>query len=158
MTSGRYKIRPKEYDRIAFKTEKYRKDDLKRMVYIAIVHVKNCRAVGQKNIKNFGCVSVELAECMRNEWFRIKKEMGDDALDISNVDRIIDLLERFKAEKYDPLVEKISTMQPCENDDLEMLQDRVKILEIQNQKYRKMAEKFKRERDKIKALYQEQPR
>lgn len=81
--------------------------------------------------------------------------MGDEALDVSNADRIIELLEKFKAEKYDPLVEKMKTMKPYDDEDYETLKDRVKILEIQNDRYRKMAEKFKREKDVIQALYQE---
>lgn len=81
--------------------------------------------------------------------------MGDEALDVSNADRIIELLEKFKAEKYDPLVEKMRTMKPYDDEDYETLKDRVKILEIQNDRYRKMAEKFKHEKDVIQALYHE---
>lgn len=149
------KVRPDEYDRLALKVVKYRRDDLKRMVNLVAVHVKNGRAVTQKNVRFFGSVSTELAECMRNEWFRIRNEMGDEALDVSNADRIIELLEKFKAEKYDPLVEKMKMMKPYDDEEYETLKDRVKILEIQNERYRKMAEKFKREKDVIQALYQE---
>ena len=155
MSNGRIKVRPYEYDRLALQVAKYRRDDLKRMVNLVAVHVKNGRAVTQKNVRLFGCVSTELAECMRNEWFRIRNEMGDEALDVSNADRIIELLEKFKAEKYDPLVEKMKTMKPYDDEEYETLKDRVKILEIQNERYRKMAEKFKREKDVIQALYQE---
>lgn len=128
---------------------------MKRMVDLVSVHVKNGRPVRKKSVRHLGCVSTELAECMRNEWFRIRNEMGDEALDVSNADRIIELLEKFKAEKYDPLVEKMRMMKPYDDEDYETLKDRVKILEIQNERYRKMAEKFKREKDVIQALYQE---
>ena len=144
MSNGRIKVRPYEYDRLALQVAKYRRDDLKRMVNLVAVHVKNGRAVAQKNVRYFGNVSTELAECMRNEWFRIRNEMGDEALDVSNADRIIELLEKFKREKYDPLVEKMKTMKPYDDEDYETLKDRVKILEIQNDRYRKMEEKFKR--------------
>lgn len=154
MSNGRIKVRPYEYDRLALQVAKYRRDDLKRTVNLVAVHVKNGRAVTQK-IRLFGCVSTELAECMRNEWFRIRDEMGDEALAVSNADRIIELIEKFKAEKYDPLVEKMRTMKPYDDEDYETLKDRVKILEIQNERYRRMAEKFKREKDVIQALYQE---
>lgn len=155
MPSGRIKVRPYEYDRLALQVAKYRRDDLKRMVNLVAVHVKNGRAVTQKNVRHFGSVSTELAERMRNEWFRIRNEMGDEALGVSNADRIIELLEKFKREKYDPLVEKMKTMKPYDDEEYETLKDRVKILEIQNDRYRKMAEKFKREKDVIQALYQE---
>ena len=155
MSNGTIKVRPDEYGRLALQVAKYRRDDLKRMVNLVAVHVKNGRAVTQKNVRLFGCVSTELAECMRNEWFRIRDEMGDEALAVSNADRIIELLEKFKAEKYDPLVEKMRTMKPYDDEDYETLKDRVKILEIQNERYRRMAEKFKREKDVIQALYQE---
>lgn len=155
MSNGRIKVRPYEYDRLALQVQRYRRDDLKRMVDLVSVHVKNGRPVRQKSVMHLGSVSTELAECMRNEWFRIRNEMGDEALDVSNADRIIELLEKFKAEKYDPLVEKIKTMKPYDDEDYETLKDRVKILEIQNDRYRKMAEKFKREKDVIQALYQE---
>ena len=77
MPGGRIKVRPYEYDRLALQVVKYRRDDLKRMVNLVAVHVKNGRAVTQKNVRLFGSVSTELAECMRNEWFRIRDEMGD---------------------------------------------------------------------------------
>ena len=76
-------------------------------------------------------------------------------MEVSSADRIIELLEKFKREKYDPLVEKMRTMKPYDDENYETLKDRVKILEIQNDRYRKMAEKFKREKDVIQALYQE---
>ena len=155
MPGGRIKVRPDEYDRLALQVAKYRRDDLKRMVDLVSVHVKSGRPVRQKSVRHLGSVSTELAECMRNEWFRIRNEMGDEALDVSNADRIIELLEKFKREKYDPLVEKMRTMKPYDDEDYETLKDRVKILEIQNDRYRKMAEKFKREKDVIQALYQE---
>lgn len=155
MSNGRIKVRPYEYDRLALQVAKYRRDDLKRMVNLVAVHVKSGRPVRQKSVMHLGSVSTELAECMRNEWFRIRNEMGDEALNVSNADRIIELLEKFKAEKYDPLVEKMRTMKPYNDEDYETLKDRVKILEIQNERYRKMAEKFKREKDVIQALYQE---
>ena len=155
MPGGRIKVRPYEYDRLALHVVKYRRDDLKRRVNLVSVHVKSGRPVRQKSVMHLGCVSTELAECMRNEWFRIRNEMGDEALNVSNADRIIELLEKFKAEKYDPLVEKMRTMKPYDDEDYETLKDRVKILEIQNERYRKMAEKFKREKDVIQALYQE---
>lgn len=155
MPGGRIKIRPDEYDRLTLTVQKYKSNDLKRLVNLVAVHVKNGRAVTQKNVRLFGCVSTELAECMRNEWFRIRDEMGDEALAVSNADRIIELLEKFKREKYDPLVEKMKMMKPYDDEDYETLKDRVKILEIQNERYRKMAEKFKREKDVIQALYQE---
>lgn len=149
------KVRPDEYDRLSFRVEKYRNNSMKYLVSLAIVHIKCGKAVKHKCIKSYRGASAELAECMRNEWFRIRNEMGDEVLDVSNADRIIELLEKFKAEKYDPLVEKMKTMKPYDDEDYETLKDRVKILEIQNERYRKMAEKFKREKDVIQALYQE---
>ena len=155
MSNGRIKVRPYEYDRLALQVAKYRRDDLKRMVNLVAVHVKSGRPVRKKSVRHLGSVSTELAECMRNEWFRIRNEMGDEALDVSNADRIIELLEKFKREKYDPLVAKMKMMKPYDDEEDETLKDRIKILEIQNERYRKMAEKFKREKDVIQALYQE---
>lgn len=58
MSNGRIKVRPYEYDRLALKVAKYRRDDLKRMVNLVAVHVKKKDVLLRRRTSGFLDVSV----------------------------------------------------------------------------------------------------